>query len=288
MKTTLGLLAILCLAGGVAVVLLQREADLLAAAAPIRRSAARSGPGPQAAPGQPVRRSDGGGQVDIGKVAIFGGGLTAAEAKAWLAGEAGKRLSRSVERSRMMEDINRQYGPLLKRLNLDSAAVARFEGLVAEERLTAIDAVQVAISDGIQTPDGQVAAIREAVGEVDQQLQTLLGADDYQAFLDYRQVLPEEQTANELAQQLSGTDSPLTDAEQAQLTQLLNQMEPARYRQNEDLLAIVGFQQAPLTDAMVQAAGSILSPPQAAALQDMYAVLKARGSAMLQLRKLNH
>jgi hypothetical protein len=193
-------------------------------------------------------------------------------------------LSQKVARGRLLEAINRAYGPLIKRLNLDPDAATQFASLVSQERLTAGEAIQAEKAQGVTSVAEYLAAVREAVGGVDRQLATLLGPDNFEAFTQYRSTLPEQVTVAQLSDQLNSTSAPLTPGEQAQLVLLLDQMEAPSFRLNEDFLGIVGMQVAPLTEPMVQAAAQILSPPQAAALRTLQQAQQARIAIENQLR----
>jgi hypothetical protein len=193
-------------------------------------------------------------------------------------------LNQKVARGRLLEAINRAYGPLIQRLNLNPDTAAQFASLVSQERLTAGEAIQAEKAQGVTSVADYLAAVREAVGGVDQQLSTLLGADNFEAFTQYRSTLPEQVTVAQLSDQLSSTSAPLTQGEQAQLVLLLDQMEVPSFRLNEDFLGIVGMQVAPLSDPMVQAAGQILSPPQAEALRTLQQAQQARTAIENQLR----
>jgi hypothetical protein len=281
-KTALALLGALCLLGAAALFLVDREeARWSRLAASLR---------PFAAHRRTLRdrgEAAGGARPAAHGIGTAGPRARSAseQARAWLAGDAGRELSSRVAREHLLDAIGLQYGPLLRRLKLDPDAAARFESLIAEERTTAVDAIQVAQADGIRSGAGYLAAIREAVAEVDGQVQSLLGADDYQAFIAYRQELPEEQTVAKLGRLLAGSPAPLADGQQEQLVQLIAQMEPPSYRENEDILGIIGLAEAPLTPPIVAAAGSALAPPQAAALQSLYDEQRARVAALLLLRR---
>jgi len=284
-KIAIAVTLALCALGLWALRRLQRELDQLQ---PIpAASIARSGGEP--APPGPKSGIEPSSELAAGPLAGVAPGSNAKAAAADPAELARVRgqeaaLSQKVARGRLLEAINRAYAPLIRRLNLDPDAAAQFASLVSQERLTAGEAIEAEKAQGVTSVAEYLAAVREAVGGVDQQISNLLGPDNFEAFTQYRSTLPEQVTVAQLSDQLASTSAPLTPGEQAQLVLLLDQMEAPSFRLNEDFLGIVGMQVAPLTDPMVQAAALILSPPQAAALRTLQQAQQARSAIENQLR----
>ena len=200
---------------------------------------------------------------------------------AMMAAEQVRKLQLRVEAARSRESVQAAYGPLIKALGLDAATTAKFVGLLAQERLTARDALVAAQAQGIQSVQGYKAAVEEAVSREDEAISTLLNPTGFAQFDAYRQTLPEEQTVATLAGQLAGTPAQLGEGQEAQLAQLIERMEPSVYQQNQSFLSLIGVDNAPVTSAMVNAAPSILSPEQVSALQ----ALAASGLAKTQLQQ---
>lgn len=278
MKTVIRILLGACLLEAAVLITLQVWADRLAQLDPGRRPVARGAARP--APGSLSARSGaeprGSTTADAAGGGAAAAGSAARAAREWLGSPEGRQLARRVARGFLLDSIYRAYGPLLRELNLDRDSGAKFASLIAEERESAVDAIQAAQAAGLRSPQDFLAAAREAVSSEDQELEGLLGAQNYQAFQQYRQYLPEEQTVGQLSDQLAGTDSPLTPGQETQLVLLLNQMETPTFRQNEDFLGVIGFQGVPLTDSMVSAASQILSPAQSGQLAIMYEGLQAK------------
>ena len=186
------------------------------------------------------------------------------------------QLGERVQTERYLESLNGAYGPLMKRLNLDPTKAEQFKKLLVDERHALMDALQVAKAEGIQSPQDYISAVKAAVAQIDLQIQTLLGADNFEQFQEYRQTLPEEQTVARLADRLANTTTPLSEGQQDNLVRLLNEMEPASFRQNEDFLGMMGLKGIPLTSSMVSASASVLTPPQVQMLDTMQKNLQAR------------
>jgi hypothetical protein len=287
MKTAIALTLVLCAFVGLEIRHRQRELDSLRAA-----KAAGANPAEKASASRPSRPAVADAAENTRSQAPGTGSALAAKASAAAADPAElarirseeAALNQKIARGRQLEAINSAYGPLVQRLKLDPDTAAQFTALVSQERLTAADAVQAEKAQGVAAVSEYLAAVREAVGGVDQQLSSLLGPDNFEAFTAYRNTLPEEGTVAQLSTQLANTPAPLSDAQQTQLVLLINQMETPNFRLNEDFLGMVGMQAAPLTPTMVQAAEQVLSPPQAAAFQTLVEMQQARVAAENQLR----
>jgi hypothetical protein len=195
-----------------------------------------------------------------------------------------RQLQARVEASRSREAVHAAFGPLIKQLGLDAPTAERLEDLVAQERQTAHNALAAAQAQGAQSYLDYKAAVDGAIGAQDQDISSLLGADGYAQFDAYRQTLPEQQTVAKLAAMLGDGTAPLSGSQQAQLVRLIDQMEPAAYRQNEAFLAVIGMADAPLNPAIVNAAQGLLSPPQLDAFQALQGAWLARAQLDQALR----
>jgi hypothetical protein len=195
-----------------------------------------------------------------------------------------RQLQARVEASRSREAVHTAFGPLIKQLGLDALTAERLEDLVAQERRTAHDALAAAQAQGAQSYLDYKTAVDGAIGPKDQEISSLLGADGYAQFDTYRQTLPEQQTVAKLAAMLDDSTAPLSGSQQAQLVRLIDQMEPAAYRQNEAFLAVIGMADAPLNPAIVNAAQGLLSPPQLGAFQALQGAWLARAQLDQALR----
>ena len=195
-----------------------------------------------------------------------------------------RQMQARVDASRAKEAVHAAFGPLIRRLGLDAPTAGRLEDLVTQERQTAHNTLAAARAQGAQSYLDYKAAVDEAIGPQDQEISSLLGADGYAQFDAYRQTLPEQQTVAKLAARLNDSATPLSGSQQAQLVQLIDQMEPAAYRQNEAFLSIIGMTDAPLNPAIVTAAQGLLSPPQWSALQALQGAWLARAQLDQALR----
>jgi hypothetical protein len=198
--------------------------------------------------------------------------------------EEARLVQLRVEAERAREKVRNAYGPILRALGLDPVTADQLVGLLAQERLTAKDALVAAQAQGINSPSGYKAAVEEALGHDDEQIVALLDPADFAQFDAYRRTLPEQQTVAQLAARLTGSATPLGDGQQAQLVQLINQLEPPTVRDNQAFLSVIGMDEAPLTPAMVSTARSILSAPQASAFSDLAAAWLEKAQLQQALR----
>jgi len=180
--------------------------------------------------------------------------------------------------------INQTYGALFKALNLSPDQLAQFQSLLADKQQAMMDVMQAAREQGINPrndPDGLKTLVNQAVSQADQSIQQTLGDSAYQQYQQYQQTLPERNVVNSLQQQLSYTQTPLTDDEANQVIALLAQNQPQRAGNGTagtgnggdpgpGVFAIInGGGNARVTDNALAQAQGVLSAPQLAVLQQI-------------------
>jgi hypothetical protein len=69
--------------------------------------------------------------------------------------------------------------------------------------------------------------VQDSQNEIDQKIQATLGPADFSQFQTFQQTQNQRGTVNQLQQNLSFTDTPLTDDQKAQMTQIMAQSAPA-------------------------------------------------------------
>jgi len=127
--------------------------------------------------------------------------------------------------------LDQTYGPLYKALNLSPQQLQQFQGLLAEKQQAMMDVLQAARAQGLNPrtdPQGFNQLVSQAQAQVDASIQQTLGDGGYQQYQQYQQTLPERNTVNQLAQQLSYTQTPLTDDQASQMVSLLAQAQPQK------------------------------------------------------------
>ena len=198
--------------------------------------------------------------------------------------------------------LSETYGPLFKSLNLTPDQLAQFQTLLADKQQALMDTLQAARDQGINPrtdPDGFKTLVNQATSQVDASIQQALGEAGFQQYQQYQQTLPERNTINNLTQQLSYTQTPLTDDEANAMVQLLAQNQPQRAGTGTagttnggdggpGLMALVnGGGTAKITPEAVTAAQGVLSAPQMAVLQQVQAQQQAQQQMQQMIRAAN-
>ena len=198
--------------------------------------------------------------------------------------------------------LSETYGPLFKSLNLTPDQMAQFQTLLADKQQALMDTLQAARDQGINPrtdPDGFKTLVGQATSQVDSSIQQALGDAGYQQYQQYQQTLPERNTVNNLTQQLSYTQTPLTDDEANAMVQLLAQNQPQRAGSGTsgttnggdggpNLMALLnGGGTAKITPESVTAAQGVLSAPQMAVLQQVQAQQQAQQQIQQMMRSAN-
>ncbi len=191
----------------------------------------------------------------------------------------------------MKSRISATYGALFKSLNLSPDQLAQFQSLLADKQQALMDTLQAAREQGINPrtdPDGFKTLVNQSISQVDASIQQALGDANYQQYQQYQQTLPERNTVNSLQQQLSYTQTPLTDDEANQMVQLLAQNQPQRAGSGTagtttggdggpSLMNLVnGGGTAKITPEAVTAASGVLSAPQLSVLQQVQSEQQAQ------------
>ena len=198
--------------------------------------------------------------------------------------------------------ISQTYGPLFKALNLSPDQLAQFQSLLADKQQSLMDVMQAAREQGINPrsdPAGFQALANQAIAQVDASIQQTLGDAAFQQYQQFQQTLPERNVVNSLQQQLSYTQTPLTDDEASQMVALLAQNQPQRAGNGTSgttnggdagpgIMSLVnGGGNARVTnDAITQAQG-VLSAPQVSALQQIQQQQQAQQQMQQLMRSAN-
>lgn len=183
--------------------------------------------------------------------------------------------------------IDATYAALFKALNLSPAQLSRFKELLAEKQNTFRDVLAAARSQGLD-PRQDRSQIRQLVGqanaEVDQNIQNLLGASAYAQYKQYEQTAPQRTLVDQLSSRLSYTQNPLSQTQADQLVQVLAETtKPNNPTQNP--ARGPGGGRVTLTDASINQAGTVLTPDQLSALQQIQQEQQARQQIQQLLRR---
>lgn len=200
--------------------------------------------------------------------------------------------------------ISQTYGPLFKALNLSPEQLNQFQTLLADKQQAMMDVLQAAREQGVNPrtdPEGFKTLMTQAVAQTDQSIQQVLGDAGFQQYQQFQQTLPERNTVNSLQQQLSYTQTPLTDDQASQLVSLLQQTQPQRAGNGTSgtstggpggpgpgLMSLLnGGGTARVTDEAIAQAQGVLSAPQVAALQQIQQQQQAQQQIQQLMRSAN-
>jgi hypothetical protein len=199
--------------------------------------------------------------------------------------------------------IAQTYGALFKSLNLSPDQLAQFQQLLADKQQAMMDVLQAAREQGINPrtdPDGFKTLMSQAVAQTDQSIQQAIGDAAFQQYQQYQQTLPERNVVNSLQQQLSYTQTPLTDDQSNALISLLQQTQPQRAGNGTSgttdgaggpgpgIMALVnGGGNARVTDDAIAQAQGVLSAPQVAVLQQVQQQQQAQQQMQQLMRAAN-
>jgi hypothetical protein len=198
--------------------------------------------------------------------------------------------------------ISQTYGPLFKQLNLSPDQLAQFQTLLADKQQALMDVMQAAREQGInprQDPDGFKTLVGQAVTQADNAIQQALGDAAYQQYQQYQQTLPERNTVNTLQQQLSYTQTPLSEDQANALIALLQQTQPQRSGGGtagtgnggdsgpSPMSLINGGGNAKVTNDAISQASGVLSAPQVAVLQQIQQQQQAQQQMQQLFRAAN-
>lgn len=179
-----------------------------------------------------------------------------------------RRLMDIVQRGQIVQ----RFAGLFKELKLPPEKLAELQSLLVDRQNAATDVLIAASQQGInpmQDPAQFRQMVQDAQNQIDEKIQSSLGADDYAQFQTFQQTQSQRGTVNQLQQNLSFTDTPLTDAQKTQMVQIIAQSAPAGQSGG-----------GAITDVTVSQAQGVLSAPQLQALQNMQQLQQA--NAQLQ------
>ena len=135
-----------------------------------------------------------------------------------------KEMIKSSQKMFMGPMIDKQYAALFQQLNMTPEQAATLKDLLQKKMLAGADA-------GMSMMDGSLDAaqradltkqIKSATDDYDAQIKQFLGDDNYPAFQAYEKTVPDRMTVSQFSDQLAGGTSPLSNDQQQQLAQAMN------------------------------------------------------------------
>jgi len=182
-----------------------------------------------------------------------------------------QRLAAEVRRALIDAWIDRVYGPFFRTLSLTPAQLERFKGLIREKRQNILDAIDAAQGQGITDRAALRSAILSAIEPVNTATADLLGPLDYASFRAFQASLPARSTADQLAAALP-PGAALTPDQTTALIGALERNQPAGERAASVVQNLLISVPATVTPQDLAAAGSVLTPAQLGALQNLAAL----------------
>jgi hypothetical protein len=194
--------------------------------------------------------------------------------------------------------LDSRYAALFKSLNLSPEQLSKFKDLLVEKGSAIADVMAAARSQGVspQTDPAQFKAlIADAQAQADANIQATLGDAAFAQYQQYQQTLPQRNVVNQLAQSLSYTNTPLTDAQTEAMVQLLASTSPpssdAAITRAEIAASIGngfggggGGGGSQISDAAIAQASSVLAATQLQALQQLQQSQQAQAQINAALR----
>ena len=192
--------------------------------------------------------------------------------------------------------LDGRYSDLFKRLQLSPADLEKFKNLLVEKQAAMMDVLAATRAEGLTGPgnrDQVRQLVQDAQAEVDNTIRATLGDAGFVAYQSYEATVPERTVVSQLEQRLSYSATPLTDAQSAQMVQILAQTAPAGSANRAAGIAQLipgGGPRAgvaggtPITSDAITLAQSVLSAQQLSALQALQQEQQANALLQQQLR----
>jgi len=196
--------------------------------------------------------------------------------------------------SQQRQAIDFRYHSLFEDLKLSKDQVGGFQDLLVAKQRALTDAVGAAAKAGL-SPYGDdrvkyLEFINAALSNVNNQIESVIGTDNFSKYSYYEQTAPQRATATALVNNLSYTSDPLSESQVKSLIDILKQTAPLDLPTYEGIGTAFGAGQgygsvhaagllseppivSPVSDQTVALAKEFLSPPQ---IQSLISLQKAQ------------
>lgn len=188
--------------------------------------------------------------------------------------------------------LDNRYAELFKKLGLTPAQLAQFKNLLVEKQSAMMDVMAAARAQGLdprRDRDEVRALVTQTQAELDNNIHAVLGDGAFNDYQHYQQTLPQRATAEQFAQRLSYTATPLSPSQTEQLIQIFSQTSKSSGEGSArgNFLASIGVGGggAPISEAALTQAQGVLSPDQLAALQQFQQEQVTQQQLMRSLRQ---
>jgi hypothetical protein len=165
----------------------------------------------------------------------------------------------------MRAQIEHRYAALFPKLNLPPDKLEQFKDLLVDRQQAPMDVLASANDQGISDPQDFQKMVQSTQADIDSQIMATIGNADYAQLQNFQQMQAVQGVVDRLNLTLSGTATPLTPAQAAQLTQVIAQTQPAPAN---GATATGNIPVRITSDTLAQAQG-VLSAPQFQTLQEI-------------------
>lgn len=203
--------------------------------------------------------------------------------------------------------LDGQYAALFKSLNLPPEQLEQLKGLLVDRQSAAMDVLSAASAQGLNplsSPEAIRDLARETQAKTEADIRALLGDNGFAQYQTYEQTQPQRAVADQLAQRLSYSATPLSEAQHEQVVQILAATSPTTGGDIGDFAIManaISFAPqgggnalsfggpgnaratAGINNEAVNRAGTVLSAPQVAALQQLQQEQQAQQQVGQQL-----
>jgi hypothetical protein len=135
-----------------------------------------------------------------------------------------REMIKSQQKAYMGPVIDKTYAALFQQLNLTPEQTAYVKELIEKKMLAGADSGMSLMADDLTADQRKEMAkqIKEQNEAFNAQLKEYLGAENYQAYETYEKSLSDRMSLGQFRDQIAGTDSPLSPAQEQQLIQTLS------------------------------------------------------------------
>ena len=181
--------------------------------------------------------------------------------------------------------LDGRYADLFAKLRLSPAQLQRLQQLLVDKQNTTRDVMAAMRSQGLSTRRDNAeqtrSLIQDANAEIDTQIRTELGEAVFAQYQEYERTQPQRTLVNRVSQRLSYSGEPLNEQQAARLVSLFVETAPAPVQTPRGPLPGPGFAgTATLTEEALARAGTVLTPGQLAALQQLHQEQEAQNQLM--------
>ena len=185
--------------------------------------------------------------------------------------------------------LDGRYADLFAKLRLSPAQLQRLQQLLVDKQNTTRDVMAAMRSQGLSTRRDNAeqtrSLIQDANAEIDAQIRAELGEAVFAQYQEYERTQPQRTLVNRVSQRLSYSGEPLSEQQADLLVSLFAETAPASPSRSPGPPGMPSYRPSALTDEALVRAGSVLTPTQLAALQQLHQEQEAQNQLMRRARQ---